>query len=66
LPFHLFSSPSPPPLPAENYRFEEVFEEASRLIPDCGSIIKMDLVAEMPMNANNKWVAGVNNKMGKA
>lgn len=40
---------------AENYRFEDVFKEACRLIPDCGSIIKLDLVAEMPMDPNNKY-----------
>lgn len=39
----------------ENYRFEEVFDAAAKLVPSLGDIIKLDLVADMPMNPSNKY-----------
>lgn len=35
---------------AENFRFESVFEEAARLVPLCGGVSRVDLVAEAPLN----------------
>lgn len=41
---------------AENYRYEDVFQEACRLAPSTlGKIIKLDLVADMAMDKNNKY-----------
>jgi predicted dehydrogenase len=39
----------------ENYRFESCFQRAIDLLPSCGKIIKLDLVAEMVMDASNKY-----------
>eukprot|EP00798_Chlamydomonas_sp_ICE-L_P021930 gene21930-28976_t len=40
---------------AENYRYEEVFLAACRMTPSLGTIIKMDLVADLPMDERNKY-----------
>eukprot|EP00884_Botryococcus_braunii_P009346 jgi/Botrbrau1/18412/Bobra.0072s0005.1 len=40
---------------AENYRSEKVFKSAANVVPMLGSIIKLDLVADMPMNMTNKY-----------
>lgn len=36
---------------AENFRFEEAFVEASRIMPRLGFLLKLDLVADTPLNA---------------
>lgn len=48
----LYRHVAPKPLwfVAENFRFESVFEEAARLVPLCGSVSRVDLVAEAPLN----------------
>lgn len=43
-------APKPLWFVAENFRFESVFEEAARLVPLCGSVGRVDLVAEAPLN----------------
>ena len=44
---------------AENYRYEDAFHEACRLAPSVlGTVIKLDLVADLTMDPNNKCVAG--------
>jgi predicted dehydrogenase len=46
----------PPPVPpptwfvAENFRFEDAFSEAARIVPSLGFALKVDLFAEAPMN----------------
>jgi predicted dehydrogenase len=40
---------------AENFRFENVFETQAALIPRIGNVVKMDLLADMPMAAGNKY-----------
>ncbi|KAK9806301.1 hypothetical protein WJX72_009366 [[Myrmecia] bisecta] len=40
---------------AENFRSEQVFRTARGLLPHLGKIIKIDLVADMPMNTKNKY-----------
>ena len=35
-------------------RYEAVFLEAMRRVPQLGDIIKIDLVADLPMDARNK------------
>lgn len=40
---------------AENYRSEQGFRKAGQLIHQLGSIIKLDLIADMPMNSSNKY-----------
>ncbi|KAL3140220.1 hypothetical protein ABBQ38_004496 [Trebouxia sp. C0009 RCD-2024] len=40
---------------AENYRSEQGFRKASQLMPQLGTVIKIDLVADMPMNSSNKY-----------
>lgn len=36
---------------AENFRFEEAFVEAARIMPRLGFLLKLDLVADTPLNA---------------
>lgn len=36
---------------AENFRFEEVFVEAARLVPRLGFLLRLDLRADTPLNA---------------
>ena len=36
---------------AENFRFEEAFVEAARVMPRLGFLLKLDLVADTPLNA---------------
>jgi hypothetical protein len=36
---------------AENFRFEEAFVEAARIMPRLGYLLKLDLVADTPLNA---------------
>ena len=43
-------APKPLWFVAENFRFESVFEEAARLVPLCGGVGRVDLVAEAPLN----------------
>jgi predicted dehydrogenase len=43
-------SPKPLWFVAENFRFESVFEETARLVPMCGAVSRVDLVAEVPLN----------------
>lgn len=40
---------------AENYRSEQGFQKACRMMHALGTIIKLDLVADMPMNSSNKY-----------
>ncbi|GAX80331.1 hypothetical protein CEUSTIGMA_g7769.t1 [Chlamydomonas eustigma] len=48
--------PSPLWMLAENYRYEAVFEAACQIAPGVlGSIIKLDLVANMAMDKTNKY-----------
>ena len=47
--------PSPLWMLAENYRYEQVFSEASAMAPALiGTVIKMDLVVNLQMDVNNK------------
>ncbi len=39
------------------HRFEAVFQEACRLAAQLGTIIKLDLAADLPMNERNKYGA---------
>ncbi|CAD7698257.1 unnamed protein product [Ostreobium quekettii] len=39
----------------ENYRFEEVFLQARDICKNLGKIVKLDLVADMAMNEENKY-----------
>lgn len=48
-------TPQPTWAVAENYRSEQGFRKACQLIDQLGSIIKLDLVADMPMNSSNKY-----------
>ncbi|MEW5305983.1 MAG: hypothetical protein WDW36_008489 [Sanguina aurantia] len=40
---------------AENYRFEGVFLAARELVASLGAVVKLDLVADLPMDARNKY-----------
>ena len=40
---------------AENYRYEQVFHDACALAPSVlGTVIKIDLLVNLPMDVNNK------------
>ncbi|GIL73896.1 hypothetical protein Vretifemale_4004, partial [Volvox reticuliferus] len=40
---------------AENYRYEAVFVAASRRVSEIGRIIKLDLIADLPMDERNRY-----------
>ncbi|EFJ42235.1 hypothetical protein VOLCADRAFT_119466 [Volvox carteri f. nagariensis] len=40
---------------AENYRYESVFVAASRRVSELGKIIKLDLIADLPMDERNRY-----------
>ena len=42
---------------AENFRYEDVFEAQAALIASIGNVVKMDLLADMPMAEGNKYVS---------
>lgn len=39
---------------AENFRYEDVFEAQADLVAKIGNVVKMDLLADMPMSEGNK------------
>ncbi|GIL49202.1 hypothetical protein Vafri_5349 [Volvox africanus] len=40
---------------AENYRYEAVFAAASRRVSEIGRVIKLDLIADLPMDERNRY-----------
>lgn len=40
---------------AENFRYEDVFEAQADLVAKIGNVVKMDLLADMPMSEGNKY-----------
>ncbi len=48
--------PTPHCYPHPHPSYEAVFHAAVQRLPELGSIIKLDLVCDLPMDARNKWV----------